>query len=180
MRPIATPEETERYIEDNQEYFFMTVKVPDGLASGDTFQVQAERESDDDPEFPPVQVTVPEGVEGGQMVRVQFTTGLPARPSDGAEAARPRADGAGEAGAEDAESGPEVLDDNEEAAVDSGEAATLEEAQQVLSAQGRAAALQSFVDRGEAATFEEAQQVLSRQGRAASLSNSASPSRRPP
>ena len=110
MGPISTPVETERYIEDNQEYFFMTVKVPDDLASGDTFQVQVERESDDDPEFPPVEVTVPDGVEGGQMVRVQYTTGLPARPSDGAE----WTDGAGEAGAEDLE----------EEEVDSGEAAT--------------------------------------------------------
>ena len=81
-----------------------------GMGHEEEGDEEDERESDDDPEFPPVEVTVPDGVEGGQMVRVQYTTGLPARPSDGAE----WTDGAGEAGAEDLE----------EEEVDSGEAAT--------------------------------------------------------
>ena len=55
--------------------------------------------------------------------------------------------------------------------VDRGEAATLEEAQQVLSRKGHHAALQNMVDRGEAATLEEAQQVLSRKGQQAALQN---------
>ena len=53
--------------------------------------------------------------------------------------------------------------------VESGEAATMEEAAQVLGKQGHAAALQKMVDRGEAATLEEAQQVLSKRGRTATL-----------
>lgn len=130
MGPIATPEETERYIEDNQEFFFVTVKVPEGLQEGDAFQVQVERESDDDPDFPPVEVKVPEGVEGGQLVRVQFTTGLPARPSDSADAARPY-DSADEADAEDVEMGTDGDEDGAsvEAATEASEGSSAEEPQ---------------------------------------------------
>ena len=53
--------------------------------------------------------------------------------------------------------------------VESGEAATLEEAAKVLSARGRSAALQNLVDKGEAATLEEAQQMWSASGHAASV-----------
>ena len=55
--------------------------------------------------------------------------------------------------------------------VDRGEAATLEEAQQVLSRKGNQAALQNMVDRGEAATMEEAQQAFGRKGQQAALQN---------
>ena len=55
--------------------------------------------------------------------------------------------------------------------IDSGEAATMEEAQQLFSKQGHAASLQNMIDRGEAATPEEAQQLLSKQGRAAAMAN---------
>ena len=55
--------------------------------------------------------------------------------------------------------------------VDRGEAATLEEAQQVLSRKGNQAALQNMVDRGEAATMEEAQQAFGRKGKQAALQN---------
>ena len=60
----------------------------------------------------------------------------------------------------------QVAAQREAAAVDSGEAATLEEAQRVLSSKGHAASLQK-----EAATLEEASQVLGSQGRAAALQN---------
>ena len=53
--------------------------------------------------------------------------------------------------------------------IDRGEAATLEEAQTVLSRRGHTAGLQNIMDRGEAATLEEAQNFLARQGRKAQL-----------
>ena len=55
--------------------------------------------------------------------------------------------------------------------VDRGEAATLEEAGQLLAGQGRAAQLQSMVDRGEAATLEEAGQLTGKRLRDISLQN---------
>ena len=53
--------------------------------------------------------------------------------------------------------------------IDRGEAATLEEAQTVLSRRGYAAGLQNIMDRGEATTLVEAQVVKARQGRKAQL-----------
>ena len=53
--------------------------------------------------------------------------------------------------------------------VQRGEAATLEEAQKVLSGRGHAASLQRLVESGEAATLKEAQKALSSRGRDAML-----------
>ena len=51
--------------------------------------------------------------------------------------------------------------------IDRGEAATMEEAQQLLSKQGHAASLQKIIDRGEAATMAEAQALAAQNMRAA-------------
>ena len=53
--------------------------------------------------------------------------------------------------------------------VQRGEAATLEEAQKVLSGRGHAASLQRLVESGEAATLKEAQKAFSSRGRDAML-----------
>ena len=55
--------------------------------------------------------------------------------------------------------------------VDRGEAATMEDAQQLLSARGYAASLQRLVESGEAASLEEAAKALSARGRSAALQN---------
>mmetsp|Transcript_4560 Transcript_4560/g.13172 ORF Transcript_4560/g.13172 Transcript_4560/m.13172 type:complete len:384 (+) Transcript_4560:1-1152(+) len=53
--------------------------------------------------------------------------------------------------------------------VERGEAATLDEAQTVLSQRGHAASLQKLVDSGEAATLDEASKLAGQRARAASL-----------
>ena len=53
--------------------------------------------------------------------------------------------------------------------VDRGEAATLEDAQQLLSARGYAASLQRLVESGEVASLEEAKKALSNLGYYGSL-----------
>ena len=55
--------------------------------------------------------------------------------------------------------------------VQRGEAATLEEAQQVLSSRGYAARLQNMVDRGDAADLEEAATAIGRKGRSAAAAS---------
>ena len=55
--------------------------------------------------------------------------------------------------------------------VDSGRAANTDEAAKLLGADGLSAALNNMVERGEAATLEDAQQLLSSKARAASLQN---------
>ena len=55
--------------------------------------------------------------------------------------------------------------------VQRGEAATLDEAQKMLSMRGYASSLQRLVENGEAATLEEAQQVFGARGHAAALQN---------
>ena len=55
--------------------------------------------------------------------------------------------------------------------VDRGEAATLEDAKQILSSRGHVARLQNMVDRGDAADLEEAATVVAQEMRATALQN---------